>query len=514
MISIRKRIFIISFLLTSLAIYATAATAAAAFAGISRETVSQQSSYSMRLESLRGIIYDRELEPLTNREKVTKALCFPTEEVFRSLKFNAAEDYDPQKLMEAKLPFSLEVSHILDCDGIKYYESSRRYSSLCPHLLLTVDHVLDEKLRSQKELSCRYRGDALGNIIPGTEAEIVGESKLSSGIALTIDRDIQVIAEEAAELIDRGAVVVMEVRSGDIVAQVSRPDFDPENLEEYLHREDSPLVDRSFSAFAPGSVFKLVISAAALESGFDPGERYTCRGSIEIDGLRFHCYGGKAHGNMNLHLALQNSCNCYFMALASKLELRDIYAMALSLGLGSPTELFPGIEGDSGSIGSFPQLQNPRALANFAIGQGDVRVTPLQMAGLISCIAREGIYTIPNILEAYVDEEAELLPQNSHGEVRVMSRETAATLRSYMESVVKFGTGREAYSENYTAGAKTGTAQTGVLENGIEKLNYWFCGYVGRTQVPEYAIVVLREGASDGHNPCPQVFSTIAERLW
>ena len=233
-----------------------------------------------------------------------------------------------------------------------------------------------------------------------------------------------------------------------------------------------------------------------------------------MDGMDFHCYNKKAHGKVNLHTALQNSCNCYFIDLAAKLKTKDIYTMALSLGLGSATELYPGFEGDSGSVGSIPALSNPRALANFAIGQGEVQLTPLQAAALVGSIARGGVYSIPNILCGFVDNEKNLIEKNPHGEVRVLSPQTAKLLRDYMESTVKFGTGKTAYSEHYHAGAKTGTAQTGIFEGGKEKLNYWFCGYVGKTEVPEYVIIVLREGASDENNPCPEVFRMIAEGIF
>ena len=519
----RKRIFIISFLLTGLALYALTATAAAAFMSPSREAVSTQSSYSVKLESSRGIIYDRNLQRLTNSDTVTKAVCFPTEAVFRTLKFNSVNKFLKTELTEAALPFSLKVSHILDCDGMYYYETTERYSGLCSHLLgylsdgvgaSGVEKIFEEELRRDEELKFIYIGDALGRAIPEGEAEIKGTAETASGIALTIDKDIQLIAEKAAELIDRGAVVVMDIASADIVASVSRPDFDPGDVAEYFDDTDSPLINRAFSSYSPGSVFKLVLSAVALEEGIDPKLSYECKGSIKVDGMDFNCYGGKAHGKLNLHTALQNSCNCYFIDLATKLNIQDIYAMALSIGLGTGTELYPGIEGDSGHIGSIPELTNKRALANFAIGQGDVSVTPLQMAALLSSIANGGVYSIPNILEGYVDGELNTLTKAPHGEVRVMSASTAATLREYMESVVKFGTGRGAFSETYHAGAKTGTAQTGAFEGDKEKLNYWFCGYVGKTEVPEYAIVVLREGACDGINPCPEVFRIIAEGLF
>ena len=518
----KKRIFIISFLLTLLAIYAVAATSAAAFSGISREAVSQQSSYCIKLGKNRGIIYDRDLEPLTNSEEITMAVCLPTEEVFRTLKFNSAEDYDKNVLAEQGLPFSLKVSHILECDGISYYESSERYSGICSHLLgytdgtgigvSGIEALFEERLRSDKETSFTYFGDALGNVIPDGNTTL-SVSQTNSGVALTIDKDIQKIAEDAAALLDKGAVMVMDIASSDIVAMVSRPDFDPDNVVNYLDDESAPLLNRCLEAYAPGSVFKLVISAVALENGIDPREKYNCSGSILVDGLTVHCYGNKAHGEMNLHTALQNSCNSYFIELSQKLDLQDFYAMALNLGLGTGTELYPGLEGDSGYIGSIPELHNPRALANFAIGQGDILVTPVQMASLMSTIAANGIYSIPNIVEGFVDEDGNLLETGHHGQVRVMEAQTAQKLRDYMESVVKFGTGRAAYSEGYTAGAKTGTAQTGIFEGESERLNYWFCGYAGRTEVPEYVIIVLREGADDGENVTGEVFRRIAEGL-
>ena len=152
-------------------------------------------------------------------------------------------------------------------------------------------------------------------------------------------------------------------------AVASVPDFSPLDLSEATQREDAPLVNRAFSAYAPGSVFKVAVAAALLEEGL--GElTFTCVGSLNAGGLQFHCVDSTAHGELDLEGALAHSCNCYFINAARVLGGQEILSMAYNLGFGSAQEFGRGLWTAAGELPTLQSLGNARALANFSFGQG------------------------------------------------------------------------------------------------------------------------------------------------
>lgn len=525
---ITKKTIIAGIMMGTFICYAIAGVAAAGFTKNYAEVVENQSKYTISVAKSRGIIYDCSGKPLTNTSNKILAVCMPTQKAFAVLEKNYVGKLDAEALIKEGKPFTVEVSMAIECEDINYFTISKRYSEnqLCQSLIGYVDgsgngvcgieKAMNGTLSENNgEISLTYTSDAAGRAIIGGTKEISDTyTETESGIALTIDSTIQAMAEKAAEKIKSGAVVVMSVKDAKIRAIVSKPGYNANLLDEALAADDSPLVDRSLSAFSPGSVFKLVLAEAALNNGMDYRENYNCTGSTTTDGLTFTCYGGKKHGEVNLHTALQKSCNCYFINLSKRIPIQSMLETALNLGLGTETKICDNLSGASGTIPDASALENSRALSNFAIGQGDVAVTPVQMAGLVGAIANEGIYTVPTVYEGDVNEEGKITGQNENtGGVSVMEASVALRLRNYMQSVVKYGTGMDAYSDDYVAGAKTGTAETGVYENGKQLLNYWYCGFVGRTQQPEYVIIAMSDRTQEGENMTAETFAEIAAKL-
>ena len=185
------------------------------------------------------------------------------------------------------------------------------------------------------QLTVYYQVDALGRAIAG--AERLTENSLeytAGGVAVTIDRDIQLLCEQASEGLGKGAVVVTEVPNCEIRALVSLPGFQQDKIDEAARDPASPLLNRAFSAYAPGSVFKLVTAAAALEEG-SVLRTFDCTGSINAGGLMFHCYDGLPHGRIDLGGAIAKSCNGYFISTARALGGQPVLSMAYDLGLGA-----------------------------------------------------------------------------------------------------------------------------------------------------------------------------------
>ena len=525
--NIRNRSIFIGILITIFYSYSVYGVYAAGNNSHFLQAAGTQSLYSTEIASSRGVIYDCNLEPLTNTDSQILAVCTPTAQCLSQLMPIAEESIDMESAIQEGKPVVVPVESKEDIDGVRYFTVSRRYSSdsLCTNLIGYIDGegngvtgieaACDDLLRENSgTISVTYTADALGRMIPGEEWNVDSSySDSPAGVVLTIDKEIQQAAEDAASgKLTKGAVVVLSIPDGKIRAMVSCPDFDPVNLGDSLQAADSPMINRCLTAYAPGSVFKLVLAATALESNFDDRERYTCTGSTNTDGLSFSCYGGDAHGEVNLSTALQKSCNCYFINLSKRLFPHAMTGMALNLGLGSTTTLCDQLFGESGCIPTISSYSSPRELSNFAIGQGEVAITPLQAAAMINAIANGGSYIIPTILEGETDDGKEVAKQTqSVAGISAMEVSVALQLKTYMEATVKYGTAGKGQSDLYTAGAKTGTAETGVYQNGSQLLNYWYCGYVGAGPTPEYAIVVLQEGAAEGDNPTGEIFREIGE---
>ena len=335
---------------------------------------------------------------------------------------------------------------------------------------LAMDDVLSQ---CGGEISVTYRVDAVGRVLAGEEPQVVNTLEESAaGVALTLDSAIQRLAQQAAQKLGKGAVVVTEAPGCKIRAVASVPDFSPLDLSEATQREDSPLVNRAFSAYAPGSVFKVAVAAALLEEGL--GElTFTCVGSLNAGGLQFHCVDSTAHGELDLEGALAHSCNCYFINAARVLGGQEILSMAYNLGFGSAQEFGRGLWTAAGELPTLQSLGNARALANFSFGQGELTATPLQVCSMLNAVASGGQYTAPQLLEGLVSQTGELRPLSSAApqQAQVMQPSTARALQQALRTAAQEGTGQAAAPEGAAVGIKTGTAQTGVLENGEELLS-------------------------------------------
>jgi penicillin-binding protein 2 len=331
---------------------------------------------------------------------------------------------------------------------------------------------------------------------------------------LTIDSSIQNIAETAAaEYIDCGAVVVTDVESGEVRAMVSLPNYDRNDIAAVLNDENSPLINRAISAYNAGSVFKPVIAAAALESGFDPNAEYTCTGTVQIGNVTMGCINHTAHENVTMRDAVSRSCNTYFINASSAIGAESILNMAQKLGFGNSVELAHEYRSVAGTLPSLESLKSPAALANFSFGQGDLTVTPLQIAAMFTAIARGGEYIEPSVVKGLTDENLNIIsaPKKAVSNF-AMSSETASILGEYLRTAVLEGTAKAGASDKVTSAAKTGTAETGIIKNGRAINQAWYAGYFPYEN-PKYVCVVLAEDGTSGGASAGPIFKEIAERI-
>ncbi len=357
----------------------------------------------------------------------------------------------------------------------------------------------------------RYEADATGGIIENGVFSVY-DSMYSekTGLLLTLDKEIQAIAELAAsELLDMGAIVITDINSGEILASVSAPSFYPDRVSDYLESEKGEFVNRAFMSYTPGSVFKTVVACAALENDIGLFElEYECTGAIDLSGETIPCHDRDGHGKIAMKEAFANSCNPYFINLALQIGIDEILSMAKSMGVCT----YDNINLLSCAAGNLPtdRLFLPANVANTAVGQGEVLLTPVQVCSVMSC-AVSGEFIMPSIVKGYINL-GELTDTRAEYKNRVLSHNTTELMREMLSYCVSDGTGSAAQSELVSVGGKTATAQSGQYKDGREVIHRWFAGVFPMDE-PQYSICVLCDGNGSSTVSPASVFKSLCERL-
>ncbi|HUC91366.1 MAG TPA: penicillin-binding transpeptidase domain-containing protein [Paenibacillus sp.] len=323
-------------------------------------------------------------------------------------------------------------------------------------------------------------------------------------VVTTLDLGLQrkLEAYAARNGLKEGAIVVLDARNADIAAIVSRPELDPFSISEGADET----VNRALRAAAPGSVFKLVTEAAALETGrLHPKETFHCEGEYGKYGLSCWLPGG--HGRLTLIEALAQSCNVAFAEIAERLTADELDRTADRLGLGRRVGWQAAKSGEPpGPVGRLleeeeagrifariPRRRDGGLLAQTGIGQRDVSVTPLQAANLMVTLLHGGDVSAPRIVKEirYADGRlmARLPARRAPSRFGRVSPATASALLQGMEAVVSAGTGKPLQRAQWRLAGKSGTAQA-VAVNGAPVNHQWFVGY-GPVESPRYAVAVL-----------------------
>ncbi len=492
----------------------------------------QQSTRRETIAVARGTIYDRYGQPLVNRTNEITVAVAPFAECV-SLMETALKGLDRSRVLEelrrgdcATVTVDGWLSPTV---GVTQIRAPRRYdteSTAC-HIIgyinadgegvNGVEKAYDELLSSYNgEASVTYSVDALGRVAVDAEPLLTNElSRATGGVALTLDSEIQRLVRQAAvSYLERGAVVVTNVQNGELLACTSVPVYDPRDVEAVLDDTASPLLDRARTNYDLGSVFKLITAAAALENGFSAGKTYTCEGAVAVDGIRFHCHNPLGDGVQTMREAMANSCNCYFIQLACDVGASAVYELAVRAGFADTLTLTAGMQTACAVLPSRRDLSADAALANFAIGQGELLATPYHIAALYGAVVADGVITKPSLFYGTVDEHGVLTKDPSTPEtVRLFSPQTASALRGMLEQVVISGTGTAAAPAERQAAGKTGTAQTGWKVDGEEVVQSWFAGYYPADD-PQYVITVLSENGGANGIPAAPLFAAIADELF
>lgn len=495
-----------------------------------REAAVEQATVTVTLGKGRGTIYDCHLTPLVNKESTYGTAFAPTDAAKKRIR--ATFDHPTAESLLARLsenkPFAITLSEPpAMCDGITIRAVPVRYTGTveAPHILgyvnenggvCGIEAAYDEWLSSYSgELTVTYAVDAYGMPIGGTEPSVNSTlSRCKGGVVLTIDKRVQAIAEQAATKMTRGAVVILEPKTGEIRAVASVPSYQPQQADTAMQAEHSPLLNRAFADYNCGSVFKIVTAAAALEAGLSPKTAFSCEGGVECDGNFFHCHYILGHGRVDMKEAFAKSCNPYFIQLALEVGADAVYDMAVSFGLDRAWTPATGL---STARAVLPSLKNLRAskaaLCNLAFGQGELLATPVHVAQLAAAIANGGSICRPTLIAGTVDENGEFTKAEPSPPQEVFSKKTAAVLADMMTYTMEEGTGAKGQPYYAPAAAKTGTAETGWFEGDDEVIQHWFTGYFP-AENPRYVITVLCENSEASGESASPVFAEICDELY
>ena len=448
-------------------------------------------SVTIDISTLFTNIYSRNGELLNNNSKSVYAVIKPNEKAMSELKLLYSNEQIKVITDELKkgYPVIMPVQKYSKTKYIRLVETVKENDEnmLCRHFIdkscAGLEKYTDKKIGT---LSVNYNVDALGRVLDGDNGRLINKNYNSTdGIKISIDENIQKIAEESAKSLDKGSIVVLDTKTSQILGAVSLGG-------DYLNRSLS-------ASFTPGSIFKLVTLNAALENIDDIYHRtFSCAGSLNVKGVSINCTG--THGEQTIEQALANSCNCYFVNLALKIGKDKLYNFSKSLSFGDSFNLYDNTFPVSGA--SFPtveELKSDGQLALLGFGQGKLTDTPVHFASIVAAISNGGYYNSPTL-------NIKNFPSN-----QAISSKTCAVLRNYMKNVVENGTGFNAQYKSQTAG-KTATAQSGIYVDGKEQLNTWFVGFYPYDN-PKYSIVVMREGGKSGAGDCCPVFRTIVEKI-
>jgi len=418
-----------------------------------------------------------------------------------------AQGYDPSDLIGRYGLESAWENYLRGKRGVEHYAVDARGQRL-----------------DEKTIASLIHGERVIDPVPG------------ANLVLTVDSDLQRLAEKAVARVAASAVVILEAKTGRVKAVVSKPSFDPNTMTGHLtHAEYTllmsdprkPFIDKALRAtYPPGSIFKFITALAALEDHqAAEDETMFCTGMYELAGTRFRCHG--YHEKTDLLKAIQKSCDVYFWNLAQRIGLDRIADMARQFGLGAPTNL--GINGDAG--GRIPtkawyEQRGPYKIgyaANASIGQGDVEVTPMQMAVAYAALANGGSLFVPQVVERVESYEGRPIVSYDPKVAKTVTIPPEA-LEIWKKGMWKVNNelGGTAYdhgvSQVVEVMGKTGTAEVRKHHDDhehrdLEKWNpnashAWFAGWAPAKD-PELVIVVLVEhGGAGGTNAWP-----IAQRI-
>ena len=442
-------------------------------------------------------------EPATTSEKLAAVLNIPKENAYRQI----TQGESIVRIKEGRKISHEKAKEIraLGLEGVYIGEDSKRhypFGSYLSHVLgfSGVDNqgLMGLELYYDKELSgergsvkfyANAKGERMNDMADDYEQPVDGLD-----LKLTIDTKIQTIIERELDIAeatynpDGIIAIAMNPNNGKILGMSSRPTFDPanfQNVPQEVYNRNLPV----WSSYEPGSTFKIITLAAALEEGKVDLEKehFHDPGSVEVAGARLKCWKRGGHGSQTFLEVVQNSCNPGFVELGQRLGKDTLFKYIKDFGFGQKTGIDLAGEG-SGILFNLNRV-GPVELATTAFGQG-VSVTPIQQVAAVAAAVNGGTLYKPYIAQELIDPVTkEIVMRNTPvAKRRVISEETSKEIRHALESVVAQGTGFRAFVDSYRIGGKTGTAQK--AQNGRYLENNFIVSFMGFAPADDPQIVV------------------------
>jgi penicillin-binding protein 2 len=388
-----------------------------------------------------------------------------------------------------------------------------------------LEYSMDEVLRGKPGKRI-FRRNARGQI--EGEKEVVAPTP-GANVYLTIDARIQYIVETTLRIVGRGGALVVDPNNGQVLAMASVPSFDPNQFVPAISTTDwvaihkaeaDPLTNRSISAYAPGSTYKVVTALAGLSKGL-ANARFTCAGGVSYGNTYMHCWG--VHGKQDLIEAITHSCDAYFYQFGNAAGIDAIDRIGKTLGLGQTT----GIELTGEDPGLLPSAEWLRTVknerwthgqtANTSIGQGYVLTSPLQMAMVVATIANGGIVYQPTLILQTKEPDGTVVRRAAkiRGDLMrddALSKDQIEIVRKGMFNVVNApdGTGQKGAVPGVQVAGKTGTAQ--FWRNGVKDNHVWFLAFAPYDH-PKIALAIMVEGGKSGGDVAAPIAAEIIQKI-
>lgn len=471
----------------------------------------------------RGEIYDRNGKVLATNLTTTSLVVIPNqiknkEEVAKALSEILNSDYEDmlehvskktsiERIHPEGRQLSYDIASQIDelgFDGVYLVKESKRYypyGNVLSHVLgyVGIDNqglsglelTYDEYLTG-KDGAINYFSDGKGNRLE--ISEVYEEPQDGMNLQLTIDLDIQLAAERELDNVmskytpEHALIMAMNPDTGEILAMASRPNFDPNNYQDY----DTETINRNlpiWMTYEPGSTFKIMTLTSSIEEKtvnlFE--DTYYDSGSIHVEGATIHCWKSGGHGAQTYLNVVENSCNPGFVTLGQKLGTQTLMSYITKFGFGEKTGI--DLNGESSGILFSIDKMGPVELATTSFGQG-ISVTPIQQVTAVSAAINGGNLYEPFLVKEMLEPETNTVVYSKEPNLRanVISEETSSLVRFALESVVANGSGRNAYIENYRVGGKTGTAQK--VQDGHYMDGNYILSFIGFMPADDPEIVV------------------------
>ena len=471
----------------------------------------------------RGEIYDRNGKVLAtnltttslivipnqieNKEEVAKALSEILDSNYEDMLAHVSKKTSIERVHPEGRQLSYDIASQIDelgFDGVYLVKESKRYypyGSVLSHVLgyVGIDNqglsglelTYDEYLTG-KDGAINYFSDGKGNRLE--LSEVYEEPQDGMNLQLTIDLDIQLAAERELDNVmskytpEHALIMAMDPDTGEILAMGSRPNFDPNNYQDY----DTETINRNlpiWMTYEPGSTFKIMTLTSSIEEKtvnlFE--DTYYDSGSIHVEGATIHCWKSGGHGAQTYLNVVENSCNPGFVTLGQKLGTQTLMSYITKFGFGEKTGI--DLNGESSGILFSIDKMGPVELATTSFGQG-ISVTPIQQVTAVSAAINGGNLYQPFLVKEMLEPETNTVVYSKEPNLRanVISEETSSLVRFALESVVANGSGRNAYIENYRVGGKTGTAQK--VQDGHYMDGNYILSFIGFMPADDPEIVV------------------------